>query len=54
MTLLFDGGVMSLFWIIGLALHVLLEKVTPAGHWIGWIIGVGLIAWGGGLLLMAA
>jgi predicted metal-binding membrane protein len=54
MALLFYGGVMNLFWIIGLALLVLLEKVTPAGHWIGWIIGVGLIAWGGGLLLMAA
>jgi hypothetical protein len=28
--------------------------VAPAGHWVGWIMGVGLIAWGGGLLLLAA
>jgi predicted metal-binding membrane protein len=54
MALLFYGGIMNLFWIIGLALFVLLEKVAPAGHWVGWVMGVGLIAWGGGLLLMAA
>jgi predicted metal-binding membrane protein len=54
MALLFYGGVMNLFWIIGLALFVLAEKVAPAGHWVGWMMGVGLIAWGGGLLLMAA
>jgi predicted metal-binding membrane protein len=45
---------MNLFWIIGLALFVLLEKVAPAGRGGGWVMGVGLIAWGGGLLLMAA
>jgi predicted metal-binding membrane protein len=54
MALLFYGGVMNLFWIIGLALFVLLEKVAPAGHWVGWITGIGLVAWGGGLLLIAA
>jgi predicted metal-binding membrane protein len=54
MALLFYGGVMNLFWIIGLALFVLLEKVAPAGHWVGWVMGVGLIAWGGALLLAAA
>jgi predicted metal-binding membrane protein len=54
MALLFYGGIMNLFWIIGLALFVLAEKVAPAGHWVGWIMGVGLIAWGGGLLLLAA
>jgi len=53
MALLFYGGVMNLFWIIGLAFFVLLEKVAPAGHWVGWIMGAGLIAWGGGLLLAA-
>jgi predicted metal-binding membrane protein len=53
MALLFYGGIMNLFWIIGLALFVLLEKVAPAGHWVGWIMGAGLIAWGGGLLLAA-
>jgi predicted metal-binding membrane protein len=54
MALLFYGGIMNLFWIIGLALFVLLEKVAPAGHWVGWVMGAGLIAWGGALLLMAA
>jgi predicted metal-binding membrane protein len=54
MALLFYGGVMNLFWIMGLALFVLIEKVAPAGHWVGWIMGAGLIAWGGGLLLIAS
>jgi predicted metal-binding membrane protein len=54
MALLFYGGIMNLFWIIGLALFVLLEKVAPAGHWVGRILGVGLIAWGGSLVLLAA
>jgi predicted metal-binding membrane protein len=54
MALLFYGGIMNLFWIIGLALFVLLEKVAPAGHWVGRILGAGLIAWGGSLLLVAA
>ena len=46
MGLLFYGGVMSLEWIIGLALFVLLEKVLPAGHRIGHLSGVVLIIWG--------
>lgn len=46
MVLLFYGGVMSLEWIIGLALFVLLEKVLPAGHRIGRLSGVVLIIWG--------
>ena len=54
MALLFYGGIMNLFWITGLALFVLLEKVAPAGHWVGRIMGIGLIAWGGSLLLLAA
>jgi predicted metal-binding membrane protein len=54
MALLFYGGIMNLFWIIGLALYVLLEKVAPAGHWIGRTAGMGLVAWGGALLLAAA
>ncbi|MEE9480963.1 MAG: DUF2182 domain-containing protein [Kiloniellales bacterium] len=51
MGLLFYGGVMNLYWIVGLAAFVLLEKTAPAGHWIGSAAGVGLIAWGGLLLL---
>jgi len=54
MALLFYGGVMNLFWIIGLALLVLLEKLAPAGHWVGWVVGLGLVAWGTALLLLAA
>lgn len=47
MALLFYGGVMNLTWIIGIALYVLVEKVAPAGHWIGRFSGVGLVVWGG-------
>jgi predicted metal-binding membrane protein len=54
MALLFYGGVMNLFWIVGLALFVLLEKTVPAGHWLGRITGVLLIAWGGALILVVA
>jgi len=46
MTLLFYGGVMNLWWIAGLALYVLVEKVAPAGHWIGHGTGGLLVAWG--------
>ena len=46
MLLLFVGGVMNLAWIAGLAVFVLVEKLAPAGHWIGRIAGVALIAWG--------
>ena len=52
MGLLFFGGIMNLFWIIGLAAFVLLEKITPMGSWIGRIVGVGVAAWG--VLLLAA
>jgi predicted metal-binding membrane protein len=52
MALLFYGGVMNLYWIAGIALFVLLEKTIPAGHWLGRITGVLLIAWGGALVLV--
>jgi predicted metal-binding membrane protein len=51
MGLLFVGGVMNLYWILGLAVFVLLEKTLPAGHWLGVLTGIGLIAGGGWLLL---
>jgi len=50
MALLFYGGIMNLYWIVGLALFVLIEKVVPHGHGIGAVAGVGLLAWGGLLL----
>jgi predicted metal-binding membrane protein len=53
MGLLFFGGVMNLYWIAGLALLVLFEKTVPAGHWIGYATGVGLLVWGAGTLALA-
>lgn len=50
MLLLFFGGVMNLYWIIGLALLVLLEKTLPAGRWLGYGAGVLLITGGAWLL----
>src|SRR5262249_49002922 len=54
MGLLFFGGIMNLFWIIGLAGFVLLEKTTPMGSWIGRIVGIGLASWGALLLATTA
>ena len=53
MGLLFYGGVMSPLWIAGLALYVLVEKLVPAGHWIGRFAGLGLIAWGAAVAVRA-
>lgn len=53
MLLLFVGGVMSLVWIAGLALWVLVEKLAPAGHWLGRLLGGVLVAWGGMALWVA-
>lgn len=50
MLLLFVGGVMNLAWIAGPALFVLVEKLAPAGHWIGKAAGVVLVGWGGATL----
>lgn len=54
MGLLFYGGVMNMYWIAGLALYVLLEKTVPAGHWISYLAGASLVAWGGWLLIWMA
>ncbi len=53
MGLLFYGGVMNLYWIAGLAAFVALEKTIPAGHWVGRVTGVVLLAWGAALVVMA-
>ncbi len=50
MLLLFVGGIMNLAWVAVLALFILVEKVVPAGHWIGRAAGVGLIVWGSATL----
>jgi predicted metal-binding membrane protein len=54
MLLLFVGGVMNFTWIAGIALFVLAEKLSPAGHWIGKAAGVALIVWGGLVLASLA
>ena len=50
MALLFVGGVMNLYWIIGLALLVWVEKQVRHGASISRLLGVGLVGWGGALL----
>ncbi|MDP3798740.1 MAG: DUF2182 domain-containing protein [Polaromonas sp.] len=54
MLLLFVGGVMNLVWIAGIAIFVLVEKLVPAGHWIGRGAGLLLIGWGVATLLTAS
>ena len=46
MALLFVGGVMNLFWIIGLAAYVWLEKMFAHGERFARILGLILIIWG--------
>jgi predicted metal-binding membrane protein len=53
MALLFVGGVMNMFWVAALALFVLVEKIVPGGRLLGYAGGVGLILWGGTILLAA-
>lgn len=53
MALLFFGGIMNLYWIVGLALFVMIEKTLPRGVGIGRGAGAALLA-GGGMLLVAA
>ena len=53
MALLFFGGVMNLYWIVGLAVFVLLEKTIPLGHWLGRVAGVVLVGCGVVLLVQA-
>ena len=53
MGLLFYGGVMNLYWIIGLAVYVLLEKIIPAGQRLAILTGPALVAWGAILIVIA-
>ena len=46
MALLFVGGLMNMFWIAGLALLVLVEKLLPFGRRVSQITGSALIGWG--------
>ena len=54
MAILFFGGIMNLYWIIGLALLVLAEKALPRGPWIGRVTGVALLVAGGSILASVA
>lgn len=54
MGLLFFGGIMNLYWIIGLAVFVLIEKTVPIGMWLARFAGVALVLWGLTLLTIAA
>ena len=53
MALLFVGGIMNLYWIIGLTIYVLMEKLIVNGLWtrLSKIMGLGLIFVGLGFLL---
>jgi predicted metal-binding membrane protein len=46
MGLLFYGGVMNLYWITGIAVLVLVEKLLPAGEYLDRAGGIAFIAWG--------
>ena len=46
MLLLFVGGIMNMAWIAAVAAFVFVEKVSPAGHWIGRFTGLLLVVWG--------
>lgn len=43
MALLFVGGIMNLLWIAGLAVFVLLEKLSPRGEWLARPAGLGCL-----------
>ncbi len=51
MSLLFVGGVMNLWWIVGLAVLVIIEKLWFAGPRLGQAIGLGLLVAGGFLMV---
>jgi predicted metal-binding membrane protein len=52
MALLFAGGVMNLYWIAGLALYVLAEKLLPHGAQVGRVSGVALLLAGISVLVL--
>jgi len=51
MALLFFGGVMNLYWIVGLTVFVIVEKTIPLGHWLGRTGGALLVLCGMSMLL---
>jgi len=53
MAILFFGGIMNLYWIIGLATLVFIEKLAPAGFQVSRALAVVLVAWGSWYLYAA-
>jgi predicted metal-binding membrane protein len=53
MGLLFVAGIMNLLWVAVIAAYILVEKVMPAGHWLGRVAGLVLIGWGAWVLVGA-
>lgn len=53
MALLFVGGIMNLYWIVGIAIYVAIEKLAPQGRWLSAATGVALILAGAYLLAEA-
>jgi len=51
MLLMFAGGVMNFLLMALLAVFMLAEKMVPPGHWLPKAFGMGLIVWGGTLLV---
>ncbi|QGX99116.1 DUF2182 domain-containing protein [Roseovarius faecimaris] len=51
MALLFVGGIMNLYWIVGLTAYVLIEKLAPRGEVVAKTAGAALICVGAGMLL---
>ena len=52
MLLLFVGGVMNLFWIAGLALLVMAEKLLPGGVWLSRLSGAAMLLTAGYLFTL--
>ena len=50
MILLFVGGVMNLYWIVGLTIYVWVEKILPGGVIISRLMGVLLAIWALGVV----
>ena len=46
MLLLFVGGIMNLYWIVGVALYVAAEKLMPRATWLVPVTGMALIVMG--------
>jgi predicted metal-binding membrane protein len=42
---------MNVYWIAGLAVIILIEKIAPLGIWISGLFGVALIVWGASLII---